>query len=74
MIRCIVCHRSSLVRYSYLFVKDLMLGEVVIMNALSHCLQSAKDCHENTNSSLNDLINFDIRNGLASSGSCLCKD
>lgn len=35
-----------------------MLGEVVIMNALSHCLQSAKDCHENTNSSLNDLINL----------------
>ena len=36
--------------------------------------KSAKDCHENTNSSLNDLINFDIRNGLASRGSCLCKD
>ena len=51
-----------------------MLGEVVIMNALSHCLQSAKDCHENTNSSLNDLINFGIRNGLASNGSFLCKD
>ena len=52
-----------------------MLGEVVIMNALSHCLQSAKDCHENTNSSLiASLINFGIRNGVASSGSCLCKD
>ena len=51
-----------------------MLGEVVIMNALSHCLQSVKDCHENTNSLLIDLINFGIRNGVASSGSCLCKD
>ena len=51
-----------------------MLSEVVIMNALSHCLQSAKDCHEKTNSSLNDLINFGIRNGVASNGSCLCKD
>lgn len=71
MIRCIL---FSLLRYSYLFVKDLMLGEVVIMNALSHRLQSAKDCHENTNSSLIDLINFGIRDGVVSSGSCLCKD
>ena len=36
-----------------------MLCQVVIMNALSHCLQSAKGCHKNTNSSLNDLINDD---------------
>ena len=59
IVRYIMFHWSNLLPCSYLFVKDLMLCQVVIMNALSHCLQSRKGCHKNTNSSLNDLINDD---------------